>query len=263
MLVFIASMLLSMFSSYVVVDQYDFHISTARIGPLFGDFGHQVYVFLFRILPESLFKDLNQTGNLLYMAFYLSLPLALIDGVRKKNFLLLMLVFICGMTFALTLLHGNLTERYLWAVTAFMYILLLRIKGFRGIGILFISAVLINTGWSLDYRAPQAFAWKDIANEVVVQQDNLLMLSKDHRSCWYFTGNPSVFRNEYTWEQLANASAICVIGPQYYVDDHLVTIEEYANTHRHQVTVRYIDYGSNRHSDLLLCEITLHPQCLP
>lgn len=263
MLVLFVVMVLSLSSSYLIVDHYDFGVSTARISTFFGEFTHQLYLFFFRLLPESLFRDLNQAGNLLYIPFYLSLLLAFFHGVRQKNILLLMLFFICGMTFVMTLLHGNVTERYLWIITIFMYIMLFRIKGFCAIGMLFASAVLINAGWSMNYQCAQVMAWENMSKEAILRQENIVMISSDKRSCWYFTDIPSVYRDEYAWEQLAKAGAICIIGSQDYIDGHLKTIEDLARFNNCPLYSRPIDYGASRHPDLLFWEVSLRPFALP
>jgi hypothetical protein len=257
MFVLLITMAVSICSSYLIVDRYDFQISTARIGSFWSNYKHQIYLLFFYLLPEGLFKDLNQTGNLLYLPFYLSLLLAFIHGVRQKNTLLLMIFFICCMTFMMTLLHGIVTERYLWVVTIFMYMMLFRIKGFRSIGVLFAASVLLNTIWSTGFdKNLQVVAWENISKEAVLKQENIIVISQDKRSCWYFTDIPSVFGDKYEWQQLLKAKTICIIGPQDYIDNHIKTIQGLASANNHVINSHCIDYGK-KHSDLLFCEVSL------
>jgi hypothetical protein len=257
MLVLFIVMAVSVSTSYFIVDKYDFQVSTARIGCFWSDYKHQIYLLFFCLLPESLFRDLNQAGNLLYLPFYLSLLFAFIHGIRQKNILLLMLFFICCMTFMMTLLHGIVTERYLWVVTIFIYMMLFRIKGFRSFGFLFVAAVLINTIWSAGFdKNRHVVAWENISKEAVLKQENIIVITQEKRSCWYFTGIPAVFMDKYDWQQLLKAKTICVIGSQDYIDNHTNIIQELASANNHVVNIHYINYGK-QHSDLLFCEVSL------
>jgi len=269
MLILFVAMTMSLASSYLIVDRYDFHLNTCHIGSFFCDFRGLLDRLLFDHLPASLFFNLNRAGNLLYIPFYLSLMIAFIHGLRQKNLYLLMIFFICCMTFLMTLLHGAVTYRYLWAVTIFMYMLLMRVKEFRAIGILFVAAVLINTILPIntllsrwEYKSSQVLAWENISKETALRRGDTVMLSLNKRPCWYFTGIPSVYEEEYTWETLDAAETIFIIGPRGYVDGHLEVIKGLANLGHRKIYIRHIDYGIDW-PDLLLYEVSFQSFSLP
>lgn len=251
---------ISLSASWLVVDQYEFQASTGGIAEFFGDFRNQMYVLLFRLIPAGLFRDLNQAGNLLYLPFYLALLLAFIQGIRERKDILLIVAFVCAMTFALTVVSGFNTERYIWAVTIFMYILLLRIKLFRTIGVLFVAAVLINSLWSCGYRMSNLNAWQAFADHAPISREDAFILAhRRHRQLWYYTGIQSVFKDLYQWQDLAKAKTVYILGPQEYVDGHLQAMREMAEIRSGAIDSRQIIYWTGECPDLLLYEITVIP----
>jgi hypothetical protein len=259
MVILLSAAAVSLSASWLVVDRYDFQVNAAGLSSFLGDFKHQVYVLVFRLIPESLFKDLFQTGNLLYLPFYAALLVAFFQGVRRKNVMLLLVVFVCLGTFAMTALHGNITERYLWAVTAFLYILLFRIKLFHAIGVLFVTAVLINSLWLSAYEPPQMAAWQNLAVNAPIRGEKPFVLAKRQRECWYYTGLRSVFMENYTWQDLTSAEAVYLIGPQDYVEGHLKTMRELGDACSGTLSARQIGYWIGDCPDLLLYEVTVKP----
>jgi len=190
------------------------------------------------------------------MPFYLGLLLAFIQGVRQRNMILLLTAFVCAGTFALTALHGNVTERYLWAVTALTYMLLFRVRVFRPVGVLFAVAVLINSVWSLGYKPARLAEWQSLAAYAPIRQENVFVLAQRSRECWYFTGRRSPFMGKYTWSQVAGARAGYLIGPRDYIDAHVSKLNDLARADSAILHVRPIDYGGT-HPDMLLCEVVI------
>jgi len=257
MIAMLIAAVLSLAASCLVVDRYDFQASAGGLARLMDDFAHQVYILSFRLIPESLFRDLQHGGNLLYLPFYVSLLAAFIHGIRRRNIMLLILVFICVQMFALILLHGHMTERYLWAVAIFMYILLFRIEAFRPIGVLFVVAMLINSAWTYGYKPPRLAAWQNLNSSTEVRCQDAFMISMWQRECWYYTGMRSPYNDQYTWRQLANARTVYIVGPQDYVDGHLATIKEMAGANARTFSSRQIDYETENRSDMLLYEVLI------
>jgi len=258
----LVAMALSLSSILLSADAFDFSKNTSKILPFVSDAPNQLYLFSFKLLPESLFKDLQATGNLLYIPFYLSILLAFIQGVKEKNLSLLLIFFISIMTFAMTILHGCLTERYLWVVSAFIYMMLLRIKYFRSVGYLFIVAVLANTLWTLSYSmgiAGNVLNWEDIAAKNILKTDRVLMIAQDHRSCWYFTGIRSIYSGQYQWNDLLNAKCIYLAGNKDYIETHKKNMTELARENLHRVDMIPIPCGPFEKSTFLFYKALLIP----
>lgn len=260
MFAMLGAAVLSLSVSFLIVERFDFQSNTGGIARLMGDFKNQMYILLFRLTPEGLFRDLHQAGNLLYLPFYLALLLAFIQGIREKKIILLVVAFLCIMTFVMTILHGNFTERYLWAITIFMYILLFRIKMFRFIGIVFVIAVLINSLWSFGWKPHQLDAWQAFAdNAPISREDPFVLAHRNHRQMWYHAGIRSVFRDIYQWQDLAKAKTVYILGSQEYVDGHLQAMREMAEIRSGAIDSRQIIYWTGECPDLLLYEITVIP----
>ena len=214
-------------------------------------------------MPESLFKDLQSNGNLLYVPFYISMLIAFIQGVKTRNLHLLLILFICAMTFVMTIVHGNITERFLWVVVPFMYMMLFRIKAFRTIGYLFVFAVLANTIWMIPHEmkvSRSVLTWENIAGMDVLKSEKVVMISRDARSCWYFTGIQSVYQDKYAWSDLEGKDLICLIGSEEFIETHKKRLEELARENVHRIEMVNIPCGPPGKPRFLFYKVILKPQ---
>lgn len=126
-------MCLSIFSVYAFVNTTEYESVHYHFDRFLSDIPDMVHTLLFKCVPESLFKDLSGSGNLLYLPFYLAMMIALVRGIARRDFLLLMILFTSIMLFLLTLLIGCVSSRYLSAVIPFMYMMILSVKRFHTI----------------------------------------------------------------------------------------------------------------------------------
>lgn len=261
--VLLVAMLLSLIGVLLLGDTYDFSLNTSKIKPFLSDFSNQLYIFFFKLLPISLFKDLQGTGNLVYVPFYLAMLIAFIQGIKDRNLHLLLILFVTIMTFAMTVLHGCITARYLLVVSVFMYMMVLRIKPLRSIGYLFIGAVLVNTLWMLPNTmrvSRSALTWEDIATMDVLQTDEIVMIAQKGRSCWYFTGIRPVYQHKYTWNDIVNAESICVVGDDTYIETHKKQLKELAGDHSYQIDMVHVPCGPPGKPRFLFYKALLAPE---
>ena len=237
-------MLASMFGVYLLLKGLGYEFRFNEMQGALTSF--HLYDFFFSLLPESLFRNLSQSGNLLYFPFYIAMALAFVDGIRQKNMTLLMVLFICIMTMAITIVFAMPLSRYLWPITAFMYMFVLRNKQLRLFGVLFICAVVINSFWMIydGITVPQRTKfWQYAARKVSRDKNGAVLISQNHRSSWYFMDIPAIKDNNYTWEQLKNAANVYIGGDADFVQRQQEAINQMANQHGHPVSFETMTPG--------------------
>ena len=164
-------------------------------------FAQRLWNFTVVSVPASLFRNLRTCGNMLYAAFLLAILLALIDSVRKKNFAMLFIVFVCMGTFGLLLMLDRVPHRMLLMVYPLLYLILLRKASFRPIGYLFVFAVVTQSFFHFydGYKQPDKIEfWSHVSNNLETDKSDYVLITGQARQAYYFANMRGLYRNKYT-----------------------------------------------------------------
>ena len=260
--VLLALMCLSLFGIYAFVNTGENVDKFHHFNRFLADIPKMIYYLLFQRVPESLFNDLSGAGNLMYLPFYLAMVIALIKGIVKREFLILMILFMSLMLFVLTLLFACVTFRYLCVVSPFMYMMILSVKKFRTIAFLFIAAILINSFWMIfDGISPgsRTTFWVHVSNKFEFNEDEVT-IAFDGRTCWYYTGLKNLNENKYTWQQIQNVGKLYLGGKSIFFDEHSQKIKDMARLNEYEVRIEHLTPEYNDRVGNGLYRVHLEPK---
>lgn len=257
-----ALMYVSTYGLYAFIDTTNYEKVYGLVDKSFTEFFGLLYILIFKLVPASLFKDLSDSGNLVYLPFYLAMAITLVKGIVQRKFLLLMILFMSIMLFVLTLLVSCVTYRYLWIVMPFMYMMILSVKKFRPIAMLFIAAVLINSFWMIynGIGTPARTAlWLHVSEKFEFEKDELV-IAFDRRMCWYHTGLKKPYKEEYTWQQIQSAEKLYLAGKGIFFDEHSQKIKDMARQNEHEVRIEHLTPEYNDWEKNGLYRVHLEPK---
>lgn len=181
--------------------------------------GH-VWNFAQESLPQALFRNLGTAGNVLYAGFALAMVLAAVEGIRRREFSILIVVLICLGTFGFLLLYYAVPFRMLLMVYPLLYLLILRDRRLRPIGYLFVFAVLMQSFmffYNGEKKSETVQFWDYVGREVKVSKTNSLLITDRPREAYYFCGLGGLYNHEYEWSDLLGKEAVYVAGKKLFL----------------------------------------------
>jgi len=230
MLVCAAIMVLSLIVPYSFVDLERIQtISEMSWNGLVHGFAQRLWKFTEVSVPASLFRNLRTCGNMLYAAFPLAILVALIDSVRKKNFALLFIVWVCIGTFGFLLMFITVPYRMLLMVYPLLYLILLRKASFRPIGYLFVFAVVTQSFFHFydGYKQPDKIEfWSHVSNNLEMDKSDYVLITGQARQAYYFANMRGLYRNKYTTQSFEGKD-IFLAGSQNFREAKKRELENY------------------------------------
>lgn len=261
-------------------DRYMARVEVSDEKPLYEMIRH-LYVWFSRTLPDLFFADAGLPANLLYLAFYAALGLAVLRGVRglggdwlgwpdarrglsatggdrlearRVGLMFITLVCCTGLLFTTVMLAHK--ERYAISLFPLFYLFLFLSPRLRSIGHLFAVAVLISTVGRYIVpieRTPRTKFWLDAYEEQVRIPPDALLISQQARYPYFFLRGARTFAGRLTRPDVEGREAVYLLGFRYYVRQKKQEILELLGPE----DVQYSESTVYSNKELVLVELEL------
>ena len=258
-------MLISLIIPYALVETNIDEYAQSRSLGIIQDFKGTILNFCFHAFPASIYRDFSLHANALYLPIFFCLIAAFITGFKRKEYLKLMLLFICFFTYGLVIIYGFYAVRYLIIVTPLVFIIMLNSKYFRSIAYLFIFAAVSTSLWSYyDGIRPTQLVdfWSHVSETTEFEGDDPMLIAAKVRHCWFFTGIAPQYPKQqwtilppqyqkrddfvmedvefFTWDELIDRKTIYLAGHKDYIEVHGGKIKQMAKENNYKARFKVV-----------------------